>query len=134
MKVCFALGRSEKEAMGMEKERKKYDMLSVLKKQGGPFTSAEEVDAYLNSALDDDMKQKRLKMEMRFARESSTNLPKSDPIFRIQVTLPNKKRSDKTFHEFAISLKALLGKKKGAEGNLTLDTFGESLALVIGGQ
>ena len=50
-------------------------------------------------------------MEVQFARESSTTLPLVDPIFKIQVTLPTKKRRDKTADEFAASLMAYLGKK-----------------------
>ena len=54
---------------------------------------------------------KTLKLELRFARESSTTLPQADPIFRIQVTLPSKKRRDKTESEFGESLMVYLGKK-----------------------
>ena len=56
-------------------------------------------------------KQTRLKMELRFARESSTSLPQSDPIFRIQVTLPTGKKRDKNAKEFGESLMFYLGKK-----------------------
>ena len=56
-------------------------------------------------------KKKRLKKELQFARESSTTLPSTDPLFRIQVTLPNKKRRDKTTMEFVDSLMSFLGKK-----------------------
>ncbi|QQP38535.1 Hypothetical protein FKW44_019127 [Caligus rogercresseyi] len=35
-----------------------------------------------------------MKVEVQFARESTTLLPKVDPIFRIQVTLPSGKEED----------------------------------------
>ena len=50
-------------------------------------------------------------MEMQFARDSSTTLPKVDPLFKIQVVLPNKKRRDKTSTEFGEALMVFLGKK-----------------------
>ena len=52
-----------------------------------------------------------MKMEIQFARESSTTLPKVDPLFRIQVVLPNKKIRDKTSLEFTEALSAFLVKQ-----------------------
>ena len=69
-----------------------------------------------------------MKAEMKFAHDSSTTLPWNDPLFRIQVS--GKKRRDKTAEEFAISLKALFGKRKGKK-TITLDRFKNSLANVL---
>ena len=55
-------------------------------------------------------KQQCMKMEIQFARDSSTTLTKVDPLFRIQVVLPNKKRRDKTSLEFNEALSAYLSK------------------------
>ena len=44
-----------------------------------------------------------MKLELKYARDSSITLPKSDPIFRIQVSELNKKRRDKTSEEFGVS-------------------------------
>ena len=52
-----------------------------------------------------------MKKELHFARESSTTLPSLDPLFWIQVTLPNNRRRDKSAKEFGDSLMAFLGKK-----------------------
>ena len=52
-----------------------------------------------------------MKKEVQFARNSSTTLPRVDPMFKVQVTLENKKRRDKTALEFAEALMAYLGKK-----------------------
>ena len=74
------------------------------------------------------IKKARMKAEMKFAHDSSTTLPRNDPLFRIQVS--GKKRRDKTAEEFAVSLKALFGKRKGKK-TITLDRFKNSLANVL---
>ena len=56
-------------------------------------------------------KKDRMKMELQFARHSSTTLPKADHLFRVMVTMPNKKRRDKNAKEFRESLMAFLGKQ-----------------------
>ena len=57
----------------------------------------------------------RLKLELQFARDSSTTLPKNDPIFKMMITQPNKRRRDKTADEFGESLMIFLGKKTDQE-------------------
>ena len=58
----------------------------TLKKCSGPFTNAEEVQIYLeNPDPTDKEKQTRMKKEIKFARDSSTTLPRTDPLFKIQV-------------------------------------------------
>ena len=52
-----------------------------------------------------------MKSEIQFARDSSTTLPKVDPLFKVQVVIPNKKRRDKNSAEFGEALVAFLGKK-----------------------
>ena len=56
---------------------------------GGPFTNAEEVEEYLKGITGDREKdkplQRRMKKEVQFARDSSTILPRVDPLFKIQV-------------------------------------------------
>ena len=59
--------------------------------------------------MTDKDKQKIMKKEIQFARDSSTTLPtKVSPIFKIQVTGQDKKRKDKTAAEFGEAL----GKKE----------------------
>ena len=112
MKEKFAAGADEKQIVAQTKERKRLDMLEKLKRLDGPFTDADMVEDFLKAKdIPDKVKQNRLKLEVQFARESSTTLPSVDPIFKIQVTLPSKKRRDKTATEFASSLMAYLGKK-----------------------
>ena len=91
MKKRFSEGADERREVALKQERKRLDMLDNLKASGGPFTNAEEVSSYMaddNLGLNTKAKQRRLKLEIQFARESTTLLPKVDPIFRIQKTLP----------------------------------------------
>ena len=82
MRDMMAKGYSEKQVLGQIKERKRLNMLEQLKIEGGPFTDAEAVSKYLESPLENPRKkQSRHKLELRFARESSTNLPQSDQLF-----------------------------------------------------
>ena len=53
----------------------------------------------------------RMKIELQFARDSSTTLPKTDPLFRVMITLPNKKKRDKTAEEFGEAMMTFLGKQ-----------------------
>ena len=112
MKEKFKAGADLKQISALQKEKKRLDKLEILKKAGGPFTDALEVEKFLaDSQIKTEQKKHRMKMEMQFARDSSTTLPKVDPLFRIQVVLPNKKRRDKTAVEFGESLMVFLGKK-----------------------
>ena len=88
------------------------DLLHKLKAEGGSFTCAEEVKYHMLSKVSALNKRKRVKLEIQFARDSSTHLPKNDPLFRIQLGLPNKKRRDKTPQKLAVALQAILGRKK----------------------
>ena len=58
------------------KERKSLLMLEDLKQDNGPFTNAEEVQDFMEKDISESKKQARLKKEVKFARESSTTLPK----------------------------------------------------------
>ena len=118
----------KKQAVGLEKEESRLDLLEGLKEVGGPFTNAEEIDRYLSEEKSEKIKKARMKAEMKFAHDSSTTLPRNDPLFRIQVS--GKKRRDKTAEEFAVSLKAMFGKRKG-KNTITLDRFKISQANVL---
>ena len=70
MKERMNKGSDEKREEAMVYELKKIASLQKMKEQGGPFTSAEEVDTYL-SDLDETNKkekQKRMKLEISYAR------------------------------------------------------------------
>ena len=113
MKEKFAKGADEKQIIAQRKEKKRLNMLECLKYQGGPFTNAEQVKEYLEKQdIDEKSKKDRMKKEIQFARESSTTLPKTDPLFKIQITLPSKKRRDKNSQEYGESMMSYLGKKE----------------------
>ena len=108
-------------------------MLDNLKASDGPFTDAKDVLKYMSEDMvepDPKVKQRRLKLEIQFASESTTLLPKVDPVFRIQKTLQNEKRRDKTVEEYAEALMAYLG-KKGDRLGLEYDRFQECLRKLV---
>ena len=53
--------------------------LEGLKKDGGPFTNAEQVETFLDNVNDENRKmaQKRLRDEVTYARDTSTSLPRA---------------------------------------------------------
>lgn len=126
MKQKMRQGSDSKREMAIIQEQKKLGLLEELKEAGGPFTSAEQVEDYLVTTLEEKVKKKRMKMEIQYARDSTTLLPKVDPLFRIRKTLPSGKQRDKTAMEFGDSLKVLLGKKGDRQG-LDYAKFQESL-------
>lgn len=128
IKEKVARGADMKAVVAQNKERKRLGVLEELRSWGGPFCSAEEVEEFINREdLEDKEKQKRLKKELRFARESSTTLPSSDPLFRVQVTMPGGKRRDKNAEEFGAALMAFLGKKADSTTVMDYSIFRSSI-------
>ena len=74
-----------------------------------------------------------MKAELTFARDSSTLLPKTDPIFRIQITIPETgKRRQKNPDEFGAALKSLLG-KRNSKTMVEYSVFQDILNKMVGG-
>ena len=117
MKEKQQKGSDEKQEIAQKKEEKRLDVLAYLKSKGGPFTDEKEIDEYLVDTKDSQKEViKRMKSELSFARDSSTLLPKVDPIFKIQIVIPETgKRRQKTPSEFGAALKSLLGKRSNRE-------------------
>ena len=113
MKTRLKEGSDEKRELALKQERKRLDGLESLKVIGGPFTSAEEVEFYLAdlNPQNEKNKKQRMKKELQYARDTSTLLPKADPLFKIRKTELNGKSRDKNATEFGDALKAFLGKK-----------------------
>ena len=131
MKERMKRGSDERRETALIQERKKLSMLEELKEGGGPFTSAEEVGAFLDDTTrDEKKKKKRMKLEIQYARDTSTLLPKVDPLFRIRKTMANGKQRDKTSTEFGGAMKVLLGKKEDRKG-LEYSKFKESLENLV---
>ena len=76
---------AERQQVVLCKKRKRLLMLEELMQDNGLFTNAEEVQDFMEKDISESKKQARLKKEVKFARESSTTLPKVDSLFRIQV-------------------------------------------------
>ena len=75
--------------------------------------------AYISDeSIDEDLKSRRLKMEVQYARDTSISLPKSSSVFRImKKKQPNAKgKTQLTVLEFSENLTKLLTKKKSASG------------------
>ena len=133
----FSVAADEKAVAAGISERKRLDLLQSLKEcGGGPFTNSEEVRAYVARVdLTEKDKKKRLKAEIQFARDSSTSLPKADPLFKIQITETSdknvskgkKKRRDKNSQEFADALASYLGKRSDVV-DLDYESFQASLS------
>ena len=67
-------------------ERKRLNLLEILKVEGGPFTSSEEVNNYISrDDLSTSDEKPRLKNEVKFARDSSVSLPRVDTLFKMQT-------------------------------------------------
>ena len=135
MKAAQEKGSDEKQEVAKQKEDKRLDNLEFLKSKGGPFTDEREVEEYLaNKDEQEKDKVKRMKMELQFARDSSTLLPKVDPIFRVQITVPETgKRRQKTPGEFGAALKVLLG-KRSSKAVMEYSSFQTILAQMVDGQ
>ena len=88
------------------KERRGRDS-TCWTSRGGPFKDSGEFEKFLK----DNVKQQMMKLEVQFARESTTLLPNVDPIFRIQITLHSGKRRMNTAQEFGDTLMSYLGKR-----------------------
>ena len=128
MKDRMKQGSDEKRELSLLQERKKLDSLEKLKEDGGPFTSAEEVVTFLADLTDHNTKEKqrRMKREIQYARDTSTLLPKTDPLFKIRRTDVHGNQRDKTALEFGEALKVFLG-RKGDRQKLDYTTFKECL-------
>lgn len=95
--------------MQLAKENGKMKILNILKKDGGPFTSTEEIDEYMESKIADEIKQQRMKNEVTYARDSTRSIPAAATIFRIMETDPTtKKRRTFTACKFAENLKIVV--------------------------
>lgn len=97
----------------MHVECRKLTILEAKKQEGGPFTSSEEVDAYLSdSSVVNEKKAKLMRGEVTYARDTSVSLPRNHAVFRI-FNASVKPRRLLTPSEFVENLKVLLGKRAG---------------------
>ena len=83
MAVLQEQGYDGKKLINAEKESNKLKDLTYLKSQvpGGPFSTADEVRSYISLALEENEKNKRLYVEVRYARVSSSTLKETASMF-----------------------------------------------------
>ena len=74
---------SLKEAVSFTQERKKLQDLDYFKEQTslGPFTSAENVDQYMKSEIDEIKRNECLYIKVRYAKMSTSNMKRSSAVF-----------------------------------------------------
>ena len=112
---------SEREKASLQIEASKYRLLHELKSQQtpGPFTSEDDVEAYMQSNVENSSKNSRLYKEVRYAKMSSVSLHPSAPVFKL-------KRNGKnlTTAEYANNLKEFFNTVKCCKeiSNLQLNT------------
>lgn len=83
-------GLEVKQAANVTVDKRRNRDLQELKEQGGPLTNTEDVDAYLNnSEIRDELKNKRLYLEIRYARDISLSIPKTSDIFKLKKNYKN---------------------------------------------
>ena len=81
--------------------------------QIAPFVSVEEVDEYLEDAsVADENKQKRMRAEITYARDTCVSLPQAHAFFKIFDTSVKPRRL-LTAAQFGQNLKLFLGKTAG---------------------
>ena len=106
-----ALMQSRKEEENLRIECRKLEMLEYLKIQGGPFTNATQIEQYMsNPDISEKEKQKRMKKEMFYAKNSCTSLPKHHSVFKVLQAGADGKRRMLTATQFAENLKRLFSK------------------------
>ena len=76
-------GLQEKEIANLSVDKRKTKDLAMLKEMGGPLTSVADLEKLMRTRQAESTKQKRLYLEVRYARDTSLSLPKTSDIFRL---------------------------------------------------
>ena len=85
MQTLEQQGIYKQEAVVLSLDRKKLKDLEYLKKQtpSGPFISSDDIDLFM-STYEEPERRKRLYIEVRYAKHSTSNLKRSNNIFRLK--------------------------------------------------
>ena len=81
------MGQKEDENLATEKRR--VADLAFLNSVGGLFTNENDVEEYVKSERSESEKNKRLYVEIRFARDSTISFPKNSDIFLLKKAYKN---------------------------------------------
>ena len=73
------------------RDKTKLADLDFLKKQNqpGPFTKKSDVELFIKNNLSDEIKNKRLYIEVRYAKNTSLSLRPNSPLFRLRKNSKN---------------------------------------------
>ena len=125
-------GLKKKEQQSMKLETSKLKTLERLRASWGPFVSMEEVKSYMTTAeAEAAEKQKRLRDEVTFQRDSSRSLPRTHHFFRVMRVCPiTKSRQQLTANALADNLMKYLD-LSSAKPSATFEKFSEALSNII---
>ena len=110
-------GYSAQELINTKNESTKYDCLDYLKSQTipGPFTTAFQVHEYMSCCPESKAKNKRMKMDVKYARLMCTSMnPSKAAVFRLQ-----RNHKDLTTDEYADNLMAYIDTARSCK-NITM--------------
>lgn len=123
---------SRKDEQNLHIENRKLEILQFLKSKGGPFTNTSEIDAYLkDSSIPQKEKQKRMKKEVMYARDSCVSLPHTNSVFKMLQVNSDGKRKMLSAEEFGKNLKTLFGKANSKQ-SVTFQDFHDALSKLPG--
>ena len=97
-------------------KRQNLDLVQ-LKELHEPFTDSAKIDNFMNGTLAEDKKVKPLYLEIRYARDTCSSLPRSSNIFRLKRNYKNLES-----YEYAENLKVYLNRIK-SNAATTMDDF-----------
>ena len=119
-------GLNEKEAKKLNVENRKNTILAQIRAQGGPFVSEIEIDDYLaDDSVPAEVKNKRMRAEITYARDTCISLPRAHPFFKIFDTSVKPRRL-LTADQYGENLKLYLGKAEG-RAFVSLQEFSDAL-------
>ena len=106
-------------------DKRRNQDLSLLTAKGGPFTTADQVAKFMALEMDEVERNKRLYLEVRFARDTSVAFPKVADIFRLKKAYKN---LDSEI--YAANLKAYLDKLM-CHVNMNMDDLDNAINKLI---
>lgn len=126
LKKMEEIGNLKKDTANTTMESKKYKDLEFLKQYDGPFTTAEGVKAYHNSVPESTEKNKRLKVEVRYAKNTSLSLKHTASVFKLE-----KNHKNLTSNQYVENLCQYLSDAR-SKTVLTADDLSFALTSLIG--
>ena len=124
-----ALMRKQRDREKLEEYRKKRDSQFQYKYIQDIEEMLTEDGSFCYSSEEEGPPTK-MKLKVSYARDTSTLLPKADPLFKIRKVDVKGKQRDKTAMEFGESLAVLLGRKADRKA-MDYSTFKECLTKMV---